>query len=137
MTGTIVAIIPKQRFDYSFLGSNLDKSVVIHKALNVIPYKTGRLMVRVHSIQMSAGQDISVDAFPVNPSPNDPQEFVDFAAGVISVTLDENNSAGDLKSSTSTDLYPYLKIQITFSQDTAGGTAFFAELSADLLVRDP
>jgi hypothetical protein len=54
MTGTIVAIIPKQRFDYSFLGSNLDKSVVIHKALNVIPYKTGRLMVRVHSIQMGA-----------------------------------------------------------------------------------
>lgn len=136
MSGVIVPIIPKQRFDYSFLLADVDKSVVIHKALNVIPYKTGRLMVRVHSIDMSTGQDLTITAFGVNPSPDDPQDFVDSSYTAMTVNLDESNSDGDLTSTTDSNLYPYLKIQITFSQDATGSTTLFAELSADLLLRD-
>ena len=38
MSGIITQLIEKQRFDFTWLGSNATKTIVLHSALNVVPY---------------------------------------------------------------------------------------------------
>jgi hypothetical protein len=76
MAGILVPILKKTRYDYTFLTSAGAQSVVLHRALNVVPYKFGRLLVRVHRVTMvSTAQNIAFDCFGTDPSDEDPQEF--------------------------------------------------------------
>lgn len=139
MAGIIVPVLKKTPYDYSFLAAApASQSIVLHRALNVVPYKFGRLLVRVHSSTMNdSSQTISFDCFGTDPSSEDPQEFTDTSAQ-LGVTLTGSSStvaAGYLGTDTQTDLFPYLKVMVTFSQSTSGAR-FYIELSADLLLRE-
>jgi hypothetical protein len=54
----------------------------------------------------------------------------------MSLTLSGGSiAAGDLETTTDTDISPFVKVELLASQGT-GSTPFFFELSADLLLRD-
>lgn len=117
MSGIIVPVLKKTQYDYSFLAASpARQNVVLHRALNVVPYKFGRLLVRVHSSTMTdTSQNVSFDCFGTDPSSEDPQEFSDPSAQ-LGVTLTGNSAsttAGYLGSDTQADLFPYLKVMVT------------------------
>lgn len=139
MSGIITQIIPKQRFDFTWLGNAATKTLVLHSALNVVPYYYARLAVRLHatsSTGLVGDQEITLAAYGTDPSPDDPAEFTK-SASTLSVTLNVGSGSPPLLlSAADSDLDPFLKIALTFEQDATGGTAFWAELSADLVLRE-
>ena len=138
MSGIITQIIPKQRFDFTWLGSSATKTLVLHSALNVVPYYYARLAFRLHATSSTgfvSTQSIVLAGYGTDPSPDDPAEFTKPAA-TLSATLNSSSTVPSLTSDTASDLDPFLKIALTFTQGATGGTAFWAELSADLVCRD-
>lgn len=138
MSGIITQIIPKQRFDFTWLGDNATKTVVLHSALNVVPYYRARLAVRLHATSTTgliSTQSIVLAGYGTDPSPDDPAEFTK-STSTLSVTLNSSSTVPSLESATASDFDPFLKIALTFTQGATGGTAFWAELSADLVLRE-
>ena len=136
MSGIITQLIEKQRFDFTWLGSNATKTIVLHSALNVVPYYRARLAVRLHATSgLTAGQSVVLAGYGTDPSPDDPAEFTKSASS-LSVTLDSSSTVPSLESATASDLDPFLKIALTFTQSASSGTSFWVEMSADLVLRE-
>ncbi|MCB9703057.1 MAG: hypothetical protein H6711_14275 [Myxococcales bacterium] len=137
MAGIITQIIPKQRFDFTWLGNNATKTIVLHSALNVVPYYYARFAVRLHATcTLVTGQSVDLEAFGTDPSPDDPTEFTKTGTAALSASIDDSTSVPSLLSATASDLDPFLKLILTFNQCSTGGTPFWVELSADLILRE-
>ena len=138
MSGIITQLIEKERFEFTWLGNSATKTIVLHSAVNVVPYYRARLAVRLHatsSTGFAVGQSVVLAGYGTDPSPDDPAEFTK-SAPALSVTLDSSSTVPSLETATANDLDPYLKFVLTFTQSGTGGTSFWAELSAHLVLRD-
>ena len=138
MSGIITQLIEKQRFDFTWLGTSATKTIVLHSALNVVPYYRARLAVRLHatsSAGFAVGQSVVLAGYGTDPSPDDPAEFTKPASS-LSVTLDSSSTVPSFATATANDLDPYLKFVLTFTQSGTGGTSFWVEMSADLVLRE-
>ena len=140
MAGVIVPILAKTAYDFSFLGASASQSVVLHRALNVVPYRLGILLVRVHaSTTTDTGQTIVLGCYGTDPHSDDPQEFTEASGSQMSITLTGNSAstaAGYLGSTIKDGLgFPYLKVSLQFNQSTSGARLYI-ELSADLQLRE-
>jgi len=137
MSGIITQLIPKQRYDFTWLGASASKVLVLHTALNVVPYYYARLAVRLHATSTTGltGQSVVLAGYGTDPSPDDPAEFTQSSAA-LTATLNSSTTAPALVTATASDLDPFLKFILTFNQDGTGGTDFWVELSADLVLRE-
>ncbi len=127
-------------FDFSFLTSG-SKSITVHPGLNVVPYYYARMIIRVHEIDIEStgSRNIKVSAYGTLPSKDDSQEFT-LTSSTLEVTIDKNTStglstAGAPVHDTDTDLFPFLKIVVTGTYNTAAAR-MFAVLSGELLLRE-
>jgi hypothetical protein len=68
MAGIIIPILKKQTFDYTFLGTSSSSTLVLHSALKTMPYKSARLLLRVHSVSMTATQTIVFSVTGTHPT---------------------------------------------------------------------
>lgn len=136
MPGLLVRIIDKQRYDFTWLGMNASQTITLAPAISVVPYYYGQLSLRIHAISGLTGtQAIALEAYGTNPSSSDPQEFSKSTA-ILAVTLGTSTTAPSLESDSASDLDPFLKLTLKFTQTSTAGTALWAELSADLLLRE-
>lgn len=137
MSGIIIPILPQTYFDFSFLAAGGTKNLVFQAALDAVPFSSGRLLVRVHGVDFdnTLAQSMVVGVFGTDPIPGDSLEFTT-SSMLMSVTVDETRSSGDLLSATSTDIYPFLKIGMAVTQDVSTSGRMWAQLSADLVLRE-
>jgi len=138
MSGIITQIIPKQRYDFTWLGSSASKVLVLHSALNVVPYYYARLAVRLHATSTTGltGQSVVLTGYGTDPSPDDPAEFTQTTAALTVTLSSATATAPALLTDNASDLDPFLKLILTFNQHSTAGTDFWVELSADLILRE-
>lgn len=132
--GVLVPFLAMTRYDFSFLSAGAARALIVHPGLNVIRYKSARLIVRIHEIDMVATQTLEVAAFGTDPSSRDPREFA-LSSSTLSVIVTSADVAGSLATRSDSDLLPYLKVVVTGQQGPlTGSLPLFAVLSADLVV---
>jgi hypothetical protein len=138
MSGTIIPILSKQRFEYSFLGTTASQIVTLQPAIEAISYDRVTLLIRVHRISITSGQSFLFALRSTLPSEEDPQEFTDTTAGgdIAPVTISSTATAPSLQSATATAIPPFLKFILTVSQGTTSGATLYGEFSAALLMRE-
>jgi hypothetical protein len=130
---TAIPVLPKQRFDYTYLGTAGSLNVCFHEAIDTTGYKSAWLLLRVHSHNLTAGQSIAFGAVGTAPSPYDPNEFYD-ATSILATTVNSTVASPALLTATHSNLFPFLKVAMTVTQSSAN-TPFYADLSADLVLR--
>lgn len=137
MSGTLIPLFGKQRFDFTWQGASASQTIIIHPAVNVIPYQSIRLQLRFHGCSGGAlvgTQTVILSAYGTGPSDEDPAEFTKGTA-LLSVTLNSSSTIPSLNTAVATDPDGYLKVVLTFTQTGTGGTPFWVELSGDLIAR--
>lgn len=138
MNSIVLPLFNKQRMDYSFLGNTSSQQVTLQSMIDVASYKTIMLLVRVHRLDMSSGQAFSFSLYNTLPSDEDSQDFTDYTsafAPVLTLSIGSGTTAPALKLATASGPGPYLKLVMTATQGSVGGTALYAEMSASLLAR--
>lgn len=135
MHSSLIPIINKQRFDYSFLSGTTAQQVTLAGAVDLTSYKTVFLMVRIHRISLSAGQSFVFTLENTLPSEEDPQEFTDTSSPILSVTVPSVTSAPKLLSGSGSDPLAFGKVVLTANQGSSSGTPLYAEMSVCLLGR--
>lgn len=133
----VFRLMPKRHFDYSFLPSSgtTTQSITIRRALKVPSFYYYWMGLRIHNRDIAVGGgSFTVNVYQTLPSSQDPQEFTVAAASLVTTCV-----AGDappaVKTSTSSNLGPYLKVVLTAAQGSSGGARLYAELSAVLFAR--
>ena len=137
MSGTLIPLFGTPRFDFTWRGTGASQSIVIHPAVNVVAFYNMRLQLRFQGCSGGAlvgTQTVILSAYGTGPSGEDPAEFTKGTA-LMSVTLSNSSTIPSLNTATATDPDGYLKIVLKCTQTGAGGTAFWVELSADLIAR--
>lgn len=125
----------KRQFDYTFLASpTLTQTVMIRRALPVIPQYYLWLLMRVHNLDIPTTGSMALQCFTTLPSKQDPREFSLGGASPLSVTATTSTGAGTLLSATANNQGPFLKVQLVITQPSTP-TRLYAELSAVLYGR--
>lgn len=134
-TGTLVTIVEKQKFDFTYLPVSTSENIILAKAINVIPYYYASVWVRIHTNRTGAGTSAKVVAYAVNPSKNDQQRYVLDGSPTFDTNSFHSVTAPELVVAYASDLPPFLEIQLQVSQNTSAATNIFFEISVDLLLR--
>lgn len=135
MNSSLIPIINKQRFDFSFLTGTASQVVTLAPAIDLILYKTVFLMVRVHQISIASGQSFTFTLQSTLPSEEDPQEFTDTTSSILTVSVPFGTSAPKLLSGSGTNPLAFGKLIMTATQGSVSGTPLYAEMSACVLGR--
>ena len=135
MSSSLISVIPQTRYDFTFLAQSATKTIVVQRAMPVVPFYYGTLLVRVHELDLGANASIKLEALTTDPSSSDPQEFTVSTASGLTITIDDSNSAGDLEIDIDSPLGPYLKFSIIGTQSPSAPVNVWAEISADFIGR--
>jgi hypothetical protein len=134
MSGVLVPILSKTVYDYNFLPNSTSRSVVLARAIDVTPFKSTRMIVRVHDASLATGATITVAAYGSFPSEEDSQEFLTTSAE-MSAQLTSGMSVPSLLIDSEADSYPFWKIILTASRSVTAGN-IYGVISVSLLVRE-
>lgn len=134
-SGRVITLFRKRAFDFSFVQvSPASQTITIRKALKLPAFYHYWVGLRIHNVDIgNASSSIVLNLFNTLPSAQDPQEFSATAAS-ISLTVNQTDTAPKLEIATSSNLGPYLKVQLT-ATGGSGVARLYAELSAVLLAR--
>lgn len=140
MAGILVNVIPKTDFTFTGTGTSAIETTVA-RALNVVPYREGVLVARVHSKSTTGGstQTLSVLVRQVAPSTDDPA--TDFAATTAIATASFAIGGGTagaqapVFSTFSAPFSPFVRVLLQATQSTTG-SVFTCSVSVDLVVRE-
>jgi hypothetical protein len=131
----LIAVLPKTRFEFSYLGPGATQSTVIWRALPVLPFYWLWLGIRVHAIDLSGGNGTYVlDASNTLPSDEDPAEFT-IASPALSITLNSSTAAPSVQIVTASNAGPMLRMMLKMTQSTPSARAMYAEISGELYGR--
>lgn len=131
---TVVSVLDMLSFDFSNLPGTANCSVTLVPAVCVADFYRVKLLVRVHTTTMNAGQTFRFTLYNTHPSPLDPaNEFVD-STGFLSLDV-TNGTVPRLVTGTGTDPDSHLKVVLTAIQGSAPAT-MKATLSASILLRN-
>lgn len=134
----VITLFDKTIFDSSFLAANGTQTIIIERALPVIPFYYLWLGIRCHNRDFGGGTGtMIVEAFTTLPSEEDPAEFTSSAAPNMSVTIGNTTGIPSLNLSTATAMGPFIKLQLRALQQTGTATRCFSELSGVLYGRAP
>jgi len=136
--GIIVPVFDKIRLDYTYLGSTATESVRLAREINVSPFYRVQLIIRVHSLSISGGQSFAFALTNTLPSEVDPREFSQSATFLtVSITGATPPTPPVIVSGTATDPGAFLKLVVTATQGSLGGTPLYGEFSGVLVLRRP
>ncbi len=132
----VIPVLKRQRFEYSFLTGVASQVVTLMPAISSSSYYYAHLFVRVHARDMTSGQSIQLALYHTLPSDDDSREFT-AANSLTDVTITSASPAAvpGIVSRETSSLGAYLKLLLTATQ-TTGATTFYAELSAELVLRE-
>ena len=131
-TGSLIEIIPRTQFDYSFLPSSGSSSVVFERALDIVDFYRARLIVLVHDVNIQNGS-FTIEGRSAMPSPQSTSVFT-VSSPVLSIALNSGSSDQSLLVDDTTDAGPYLNLAMAISQTTAGQRNF-VDISIAMLLR--
>lgn len=131
-SAALVRVVPKTMYDFGYLPASTTDSIVVARAVNVIPYSVAYLWVRVYQLHIGSGSSVNVIATSALPADDTQQTF---KASAAAATLSLTGSAPLLLTAAlTTPIGPYLQIEVQGSFSGAT-TNLGAEISIDLLVR--
>ena len=135
-SAAVINLFGKRRFDFSFLLGSATQTVIVSRALHVVPFYYYWLMMRVHNIAIegSAG-NFTLRCFNTLPSKQDPREFSIGPSPALSVQAVQATTVGTLLANNTSNLGPFLKIDLLATQGATANQDLFAELSAVLYCR--
>lgn len=126
-------LLPKRAFDYTFLLGTTSSTLVVRRALKVPAFYYYWLGLRIHSKDIVAG-NFTLQLFQTLPSAQDPQEF-SIAAASMALQCLAGDTPPTVKTTTTNNLGPYLKVSLLATQGGTAGQKLYAELSAVLYAR--
>ena len=137
--GTSMAILRKSRYDFSHLATGTSQAVVLHDELDSRPFYHIQLIVRVHARSFSGGQNFTFAVHNALPSEEDARSFVDTSA-LLTVPIVGGTGAGviplpGIGSASASNPGAFLRVLMTANQDPTAAGTFYAELSAELVLR--
>ena len=133
-----IPLLRKTSYDFSFLAAFASETIVIAPAIDVASFYRMTLFLRVHNLQMSAGQLVHVEIDHTLPSDEDPAEFImrnATGAPLASLDIDSSDTPPALISTSATELGAALRVRLTATQGSTAGTPFFVELSGVLVLQ--
>jgi len=135
--GIIIPIVPRRRFEYTFLAPSAAQSVTLAPSVEVFKFHYAHLFVRVHERSMVANQSYNWSLYYTLPSDEDSREFTDTSGAITSVTVTSSapSATPGLVHREFANLGAHLKLVLTANQSSAGGT-LYAEMSAALVLRE-
>ena len=138
MAGMTVPLFNEQDFDFDNLSSSTSANVTIAKALDVTPYTEGRILVRVHGVDVGTGSDLTLYAYmaaPSNEEPNTDFVFDDQTSDAIAVaTVSASAATADLVvANFDANFGSHVRLVLTATKGTGNCNA---SLSADLALKE-
>ena len=129
MPGSVMPLLRRRRYDFSAGFSQ----VPIEPLIDVLPYRTGQLQVRLVTNGLVASSTLKLGLIPVLPSPEDPgKDFNDVTTTVAEVSLSASSAAPALYTADFvSDFGPFLALWLTA---TPSGGNCIATVSADLVL---
>lgn len=130
-----IPFLSRRAYDFS-TSDGVTTDVVLVRALDVVPWRVGQLVVRVHAVNIAGSGKLSVVAMMVSPSPDAPQ--TDFIRTTPLVAQGEvaGATAGKLLRETLTAPFGgHLRLLVRAVAQPGGGT-LTATLSAALYLRE-
>lgn len=139
MAGTLITVIPKTDYTFTPVGTTVSETIIA-RALNVVPYREGVLIARVHGKSSSVGtQTLSVIVRQVAPSADDPSaEFVVTGSNIASVSFNCGSATTaplTAFGSFTAPFAPFVRVLLQTQQGTQN-TTFTASVSVDLVLRE-
>jgi hypothetical protein len=129
----LITLFDKMVLDYSYLGASGSQTVILERALPVIPFYHLWWGIRVHALDVPNGSFL-FEAANTLPSDEDPAEFTTTPGTVMSITINAASGAPTLQVATATAAGPFLRIRVKASQ--SGSVAHvYGEFSAALYGR--
>ena len=131
MPGQSHTILSKRLFDCA----NGSATYVAAKAVPVVNWTQGSLLVRVHGASFTGASKFEVIAKTTAPSAEEPSvDFIATGTAVATATIDSGNSAGDVeKASLAADFGAFLQITVVGTLDSGDCNA---TISIDLVLKD-
>ncbi len=126
----LITLFEKTIFDLSFLAVGETKTIILIRALPVIPFYYMWMGIRCHQRDFGSGSgSMIVEGFNTLPSDEDPAEFTNTAAPTLSATIVTATAVPSLTISTATGMGPFIKLQLRALQATGTAQKCFTELS--------
>lgn len=138
MTGTIIPLMPQRHLDFSYLAGSGSEILTLQAAIPVVPFKSGLLMVRVHSANIGPNPArFLFRLYPTLPSGTDGRQFTNTALAIAEVEVNASSPAAPtyLQDDFASNDAAYMLAQIHVEQATSSQT-LAAQLSAALLLRE-
>jgi hypothetical protein len=139
--GQLISVLPKTDFTFTPVGSTAVETTIA-RSINVVPYREGVLIARVHSKSATGGstQTVSVVVRQAAPSADDPAtDFAITSSGIatISFAIGGGTTAAMAPAfaSLTAPFSPFVRIVVQASQSTTG-SAMTCSLSVDMVVRE-
>jgi hypothetical protein len=132
----LITLFDKTVFDFTFLALGGTQTIVLERALPVIPFYYLWLGIRCHNRDFGTGSgSMIVEGFTTLPTDEDPAEFTSSAAPSLSATINLSTAVPSLTIATATAMGPLVKLQLRALQATGTATRCYAELSGVLYGR--
>jgi hypothetical protein len=126
----LITLFDKTIFDFSFLPVGETKTIILIRALPVIPFYYLWMGIRCHQRDFGSGNgSMIVEAFTTLPSDEDPAEFTNAAAPNMSVTINTSTVVPSVPLASATAMGPFIKLQLRALQATGTAQKCFTELS--------
>lgn len=142
MSGTVLNLLDRRRFEYSYLGGSAVQSMVLVPIIEACGYGYLVLYARAHERNMAAGQALTFSLYNILPSDEDSRDFVETdvtGSPIPFLSLTVNSAQPSLVpgfwSGSSRSGGPYLKLLLSATQ-ASSPASFYAELSLVLHMRE-
>ena len=130
MAGTRKTIIDKVEYNFN----NGSGTVVAVKAMDVVNWREGALLVRVHSTDVASSSTLDVIARIIAPTEEEPSvDYIYTTTDIAKVTLNSSTTAPSLeRAAMADDFGAYLQITVV---GTKSGGNCAATISAELVLK--
>lgn len=123
----LITLFEKTIFDLTFLLAGETKTIILIRALLVIPFYYMWMGVRCHQRDFGTGNgSMVVEGFTTVPSDEDPAEFTNTAAPNLSATINNSTTVPSVTIGTATGMGPFIKLQLRALQATGTAQKCFA-----------
>lgn len=133
---TMIELIRETEFDFSGLPASAELTHTLIRGVDVVPYRSGKLIVRIHDRTMAgAAQAVFVQISAEAPTPQDPlNEFEGSTIGDVTF-VPTDPSPGLYLADLTTPLPSHVRICLCGRQHTVAGTTLLVTLSVGLALR--
>lgn len=141
MSGRILNLLDRKRFEFSYLGGSASQSVTITPMIDACADGYMALYARIHARSMAAGQSLDFSVYNILPSDEDAREFVETDVSgapvslfTVSITSTQPNAVPGMYSNSASS-GPFAKVVLKATQASSPAT-FYAEISLLLHLRE-